>query len=63
MGYSQHVLIIKGAAAAATTKLVCPHCRKPQLRAKKPAGAVYVCKFCRKHFKREDSPAPRKTRR
>jgi transposase-like protein len=62
MVYDDPVLIIKGAVDA-TVKLVCPHCRKTQLRAKKPAGAVYVCKQCRKHFHREDSRAPRKTRR
>jgi transposase-like protein len=56
------VLIIKGTVDA-TLKLVCPHCHKTQLRAKKPAGAVYVCKKCRKHFRREDSGAPRKSRR
>jgi transposase-like protein len=53
------VLIIKGALAATLT-LVCPHCHKSQLRAKKPIGAVYVCRNCHKHFRRETQRKPQR---
>jgi len=35
-------------------ELKCPHCSRPQLRARKPKGTEYVCKFCHRTFKREE---------
>jgi transposase-like protein len=48
------VLIIKGAINALLT-LVCPHCHRQQVRAKKPLDAVYVCSKCHKHFTRRSA--------
>jgi transposase-like protein len=38
----------------ALISLKCPHCKKTQLRAKKPRGTEYVCKFCHGTFSRKD---------
>ena len=45
--------IFSGGVLAAMVRLVCPHCREVQVRARKRRRAVYVCRKCRKHFTRE----------
>ncbi len=45
---------IPAITGGALIELKCPRCKRTQLRARKPKGTGYVCKFCRASFKREE---------
>lgn len=49
--------VIPGGIHGGAIKLVCPHCKKEQLRGRAEASHQYECKNCGRKFSREQAEA------